>query len=344
MAFDPKPNSYERAAPPEFGSVLGQLLLVDASSPPKNNARLLKLGSYWQTMGAAVVFADPKTNRVIVGNGITSVGQYPTERTIFPFEPDNWLLLFHDDGGILDRVWAQRSIVDATHDTGSKKNRSTRITDQEKEQQYGLLSDVIKIVESNAKETDKQIRLNKAGLPFALASGGQDVRGAAAINIARNAYVSDGKEYAPWAHILTFLHTGGTQASGTGNRAKKKGELGIHATAGFKDGGLVYSLPTPEKTPPNVRDEGDPHLVHFILKGVGSDVQDTAIDEKNNQDAIGRHAWPRLGGYVRLSPGAYPPDHWDDSYHGYPSNGMPSSGGSGPSEGGSPAPDCSDGD
>jgi hypothetical protein len=362
-------NDEDRDLPPgretrEHGSLLGNFILIDTSlTPSDNSSRLNKIGQHWQTFGAAVVDADQaNTKKVVVGNGITNkLDGTQTIRTIFPFEPDNWVLRFHDNAnvpagftttqsGMMDRVWGLRLITDADNMTGSKPNRSTPIIDQGKTQQIGLLGDVIKIVDSGAPQLHLDTYNTKAGYLAVMDAlyrrAGLPARGAAAINICRNAFVTDGDKYAPWSHILTWLPPPayspsgqqGTQVQGRpavvqGGRANKQGELGILASSGFKyRGGLVVSLPKMEKAPSGPSDTGKPAIVHFYPGGVIDNLQDTALDALNNQVGWTRHNWPGIAAYVKIPPPSPPdpsypdPNPWhDDSYHGGTSDGSGSS-------------------
>ncbi len=75
----------------QVGREHSNLALVDYSFRPTKNNRAQKLGGFWQTMGSAIAGTE-RSNRAPVADGAFSGLAY----SIFPFEPDNWRLRFHD--------------------------------------------------------------------------------------------------------------------------------------------------------------------------------------------------------------------------------------------------------
>jgi len=154
----------DRPAPPHYGQTDQIIKLVDLSQHPVKNQRILKLGNFWGTHGGLVCDYDVATNKVSLADGILAPG---TQRSISPFEPDNWLYRIHSKGGP-DRVWSTRLIVDHTNKHNEEKNRSTYVIDQRGTQRQGHLSEVFWVKDVGVKIGSNLLKLNGAGQTAAI--------------------------------------------------------------------------------------------------------------------------------------------------------------------------------
>jgi hypothetical protein len=198
-----------------FGHLETHLVMLDLSKGfPTKNDRAAKLGNQLQTMGAAVMDYDVARRRITLADGITKIKGKATRRTIFPFEPDNIQLRFHQHGGLKrDSVYAFRLIADHTNPATSRANRSTMLIDQCDHQRQGSFQDLFWGCDLGTDVGDDENTIGPAGYPAVLdpsLSGAMEgVRLAAAFNLAKNAgFVSDGRNVGQFWHAFVLAKAG----------------------------------------------------------------------------------------------------------------------------------------
>lgn len=157
-------------------------------------------------------------------------------RTIRPFEPDNWLLRYHEHKGIArDKVWSLRLIVDHTNKAEKSDNRSTPVIDQCDHQRQGTLQDVFWGTDIETDVGDVRNIIGPSGYPQILnpkfGDSGKEtgVRLALAFNVAKNAgFITDGVNIGQLWHIFSIGkqdEAGSTTTSECQPKEKKEGLL-----------------------------------------------------------------------------------------------------------------------
>lgn len=198
----------------------------DLSEKPKDNKdRVKKLGSFWQTLGAAVVEFDKFRNLPKWSDG-AFVGKIKTN---VPVDPDYMVIRQHKDDR--DLVWAWRLPLDNANPGDKNTHRSVMFIDQCPTQHWAWGIDLLKIINIATPTGDKDLQFTPAGFNEGLGEGkGSKDRAALMLHIARNlGKYTDGVFFASLDHVIHIsdINAGqpGATTTGCGGAQEKQGTL-----------------------------------------------------------------------------------------------------------------------
>ena len=334
---------------PSFALNHSVLTLWDMSKKPINNSDLReRMGGAAKTRGAAIIDLDESTGRSLVADGITNKKLRAV--SVAPFDPDAFALRMWGDRDDRYASWMPRLTSDAKTPSYDENHRSTMVTDNEDDQSFGWLDDVIRLATapSGGDLIGEGLQYDQAGFLESLYEEGYGFaemkRSVVTNTLHRNlGFVADGTRIGQWSQVLCIGEVKGTQAA-AGGRQHQHSETLIRADAGIYFGKEGTGRLVHNKQESDPGEENDPIRTVFLkLEGTATKDEhfDNASDANNDVQPLDKSiAKKEIRGWVRIpKPGSGDCHRYDMSYHSNPPPPPPgSSSGSDVPTGGGPTP------